>query len=69
MSRKMTINRVRCGSCLAVLESRSEHDQQICYCGDVAVSGGFKYQHLVLSQSAVYQDMSEFEEVPDASDT
>lgn len=39
----MKVNCVRCKKCGEIIYSRARHDMRWCFCGGVAVDGGFDY--------------------------
>lgn len=42
--RRVIVNKVRCKKCNDLIESKHEHDYQLCSCGSIFIDGGNDYQ-------------------------
>lgn len=58
---KILKNKVRCNSCLDVIESTHVHDFRVCKCGKIAVDGGRDY----LRRVGDIHNMEELSEMAD----
>lgn len=62
-------NKIKCKHCGQIIESKFRHDFTWCKCGKVFVDGGHEYLRRGFENSTDdYEEMSEFEDVPDLED-
>lgn len=50
-------NKVRCNSCLDVIESKHRHDFVTCKCGAVSVDGGNDYHKRCFETGATWEEL------------
>lgn len=64
MKNKLKRNRIQCKQCKVIIESKTEHDFQLCRCGAIGIDGGLSYPKRIFSSNPPekhFDDLSEYE--------
>ena len=62
---KIIVNKIKCKHCGDVIESTTVHEFVTCRCGKCSADGGKSYIRRCFESDGDFEELSEFEEVPD----
>lgn len=63
--KKIIANKIRCNHCGDVIESTAVHEFVTCRCGTCSVDGGKDYIRRCFNVEGDFEELAEFEEIPD----
>ena len=62
---KIIFNKIKCKHCGDIIESTTIHEFVTCSCGKCSADGGKDYIRRCFESDGDFEELSEFEEVPD----
>lgn len=65
MNKKLIKNQAQCLLCNDIIISTHSHAYVTCKCGNLSVDGGNEYARRLFSKQDSYQDLCEYEDIPE----